>query len=183
MNEDLFLLIFKLAHQSFILDQIGIFLASYLPYFLILAALILIFSEPDWRRRIFLISEAALAIVLSRGLVVNIIRFFYPKPRPFEVFDIEPLISGVGHSLPSGHASILFALATIVFYINRRWGGWFLILVSLNGLARVFGGVHFPLDILAGAAIGILSGYFVSELLKPYLLRLSVSKGSDGGVP
>lgn len=172
MNEELFRLIFQFAHRSSFLDQVGIFLANYLAYILILAAGVLIFYKHDWRERLFYLIAGALSVVVGRGVIGSSLHFFYPALRPFEVLDIEPLFRSSGFSFPSGHAMILFAVSMIVFYISRRWGFWFFILASVNGVARVFSGVHFPLDILAGAAIGVLSGFLVFTFLKPYLLRL-----------
>jgi undecaprenyl-diphosphatase len=48
-----------------------------------------------------------------------------------------------------------------VWYANRKWGIVYLILVALMGVARIYVGVHWPLDILGGAAIGILSAMII----------------------
>ncbi|MDO8574469.1 MAG: phosphatase PAP2 family protein [bacterium] len=171
INEELFRLVFQFAHRSVFLDWVGIFLATYLPYLLVLAALVLIFYKRDWREKFFYVIEAILSVVIGWGIVSNSLRFFYGQLRPFEVFDVEPLVNGFGYSFPSGHASILFALSMVVFYVNKRWGMWFFVLSLINGVSRIFAGVHYPLDILAGAAIGVLSGFLVYMFLKPYLNR------------
>ena len=177
MNEEVFRLIFQFAHRSSFLDQVGVFLANYLPYLMVLAAGVLIFYKRDWRERFFYLIAMALSVVVGRGIISGSLRFFYPALRPYDALDIEPLFQVSGYSFPSGHAVILFAVSMIVFYINRRWGFWFLILASINALARVFSGVHFPLDILAGAAIGVLSGFLVFTILKSYLNQLGFHKG------
>lgn len=165
LDLSIFRAIHNLSGQSKFLDWVGIFLADYLGYFLILASLILLFSL---QKRFYFFSLAALSLLLSWGLIVEIIRVIYYRPRPFLDLGFTALIdhSATG-SFPSGHAAFFFTLAFAVFYFNRRWGFWFLVAAVLMGLARIFAGVHWPTDIVAGAAIGLLSVVAVRYLL-PY---------------
>jgi undecaprenyl-diphosphatase len=57
-------------------------------------------------------------------------------------------------SFPSGHAAGSFAFASFVFVLNRRAGAPLLVVAALIALSRVALGVHYPSDVLAGAAIG-----------------------------
>jgi undecaprenyl-diphosphatase len=179
LNRYFFDLIFSLARRNFLLDDLGIFLSQYLPYLLVLAFLVLIFKEKSGRRRVFLFCEGALSIILARGLLTEIIRFFYNHPRPFEALNFTPLIPEAGSSFPSGHAAFFFALSLVVFYVNLKWGIWFFILSSLNGLARILVGVHWPADILSGAVIGLLSAWTIHQLLKPYFPKLNENKSEE----
>ncbi len=165
-NYSVFQFIYHFAHRSVLLDFLGIFFAQYLAYFLVLAFLILAWREAGWRRRFYLFAEGVLAVILSRGLVTEIIRFFYQHPRPFEVFNFTPLIPESGPSFPSGHMTFFFALAMVVWYANREWGIWFFILSAIIGAARIYVGVHWPLDILGGIAIGLACGAAVHWILK-----------------
>lgn len=164
-NRALFEVIFRFSHRNFIFDYLSVSSAEYLTYFLVVAALVLFARAPQWRLRWFRIAEAALAVILSRGILTPLIRFFYDHPRPSELLGIAPLISEVSSSFPSGHAAFLFALAMAVFYVNRQWGIWFFSLAVLNGLARILVGVHWPLDIVGGAAVGIVSAMLVHLVL------------------
>ena len=119
--------IFSFAHRSMWLDQLGIFLAEYLPYILILSALVLIFTEPGWKRRIFFFSQMVIVFILGRGILVEAIHFFYPVLRPFAELGFTPLISESGFAFPSGHATMFFGLAMVMFYINKKWGVWYFI--------------------------------------------------------
>ncbi len=166
LNLSLFQLIYGLSHRIFLLDDLGIFCAQYLPYLLVLIFFILVFYEKGWRRKWYIFSEAAIAVILSRGFLTETIRFFYNHPRPFDVLGFAPLISESGSSFPSAHAALFFALAMVVFYRNRKWGIWFLIWAFVNGIARIYVGVHWPLDILGGAVIGIISAIFIHWLLR-----------------
>ena len=168
LNQKIFEVFFGFSHRNFILDTVFVFLAKFLPYFLVLGFLVLIFYRSSSRRRLFFYIEALLALILGSGLLVQFFRFFYHYPRPFEEIGFTPLITGpASSSFPSNHAAILFALSLLVFYLNRRVGLWFFVLSLLNGLARVVVGVHWPLDILGGALIGLLAAFLIHRWLDP----------------
>jgi len=52
----------------------------------------------------------------------------------------------------------------VLFLYNKKFGYIFFIAAFLISLARVFGGIHYPLDILAGAIVGIFSGWLVERI-------------------
>lgn len=168
LDQVIFNAIHGLAGKSRLIDLLGIFLADYLGYFLLAGALYLIFSEKDWRKRCQSLLFTALTIILSRGLFTEIIRFFYNRQRPFAVLGFPPLINHeMAASFPSGHAAFYFALALAIFYLaSRVWGWRFLGAALVIGLARVFVGVHWPLDILAGLLVALISFYLVKLLFK-----------------
>lgn len=168
IEQKLFLWIHALTGASQILDFFGIFFAEYLGYFLILASILLIWSLNGWQKRMHYFSFLAVALILSRGIFTELIRFFYYRPRPFLVFNFAPLIAEAEKTaFPSGHAAFYFALALTVFLINRKWGWYFIAAASLMGLSRVFIGVHWPLDIIGGALVAGISVYIADLLFKP----------------
>ncbi|MFQ5752149.1 MAG: hypothetical protein ACE5HI_09150, partial [bacterium] len=81
LNRSLFELLFQLSGQNAIFDGVTIFLARFLPYFLVLGFLIFVFKRPAWKMRWLIFAEGALAVILARGIVTEIIRFFYHRPR------------------------------------------------------------------------------------------------------
>lgn len=183
-NTYFFQLIHGLSGKWWLLDWLGIFLASYLNYFLILIAIFLLIKEKNWRWRIYFFCLAGLSVILARGVFTEIIRFFYYQPRPFLVLQIQPLVNhDITGSFPSGHATAYFALALAIFYFlqrvsvvdeahferqnkfNRKLGWWCLGMAFLIGLGRIFVGIHWPLDILVGAAIGLGSAFLIKKLL------------------
>jgi len=171
-NSALFKIINSWAGQNQWLDQFMVFSAEWLGYFLILlllTPLLLTFfirnnRISSWARfallkwtyyREMLVVSLAAAII-SRLIFTEAIRFFYYNPRPFLVLEnvnqlIEHETTG---SLPSGHASFYFALATGVFLYNKKAGYAYFALAGLMGFARIFCGVYSPLDIVAGAVLG-----------------------------
>ena len=167
IDYSIFQLIHGLANRWWLFDWLGIFLAQYLPYLIVLFAFFLLAKEKNWRQRIYFFCLAGLSVILARGVITEIIRFFYYRPRPFLALQFQSLLgnSDIAGSFPSGHAAAYFALALAVFYINRKLGWWFLGAAFLVGLGRIFVGVHWPLDILAGAVIGLGSAFLVRKFL------------------
>lgn len=93
-------------------------------------------------------------------VVVSLFRRIYSAPRPYEQLDIQPLIhkDTVGKSFPSRHVFSIFLIGMTFFYIERPIGIFIGILGIVMAYARVIGGVHYPKDVAAGAAMGILCG-------------------------
>ena len=67
-------------------------------------------------------------------------------------------------SFPSGHATTAFALAAVVGFVSPRWFYPGLALAAVIGFSRISEGVHYPSDVIAGAALGLLGAYFVRWL-------------------
>jgi len=161
LNQKLFPFFYAAGHHNAFWDVLAIFFAEWLPYLLVIAFLVLVYYRKGWRRKVYLFCEAALAIILARGIVTEVIHYFYHEPRPFSFFNFAPLFNETSWSFPSGHAAWFFALALVVLFANRKWGWWFLVLAVLMGIARIYAGVHWPMDVLGGAATGLLCAWFV----------------------
>jgi undecaprenyl-diphosphatase len=174
MNLEVFNAIHGLAGRYRLLDGLGVFAADILPYLMVLAALYFAFTMRGWRQRIFVAVEGALAVLLAHDIINATIRYFYPRLRPFAMLDFTPLLLGKtpDNSFASGHMTIFFAISTVMFCINRKWGICFAVLSLIMGIGRIFVGIHWPIDILAGAGIGIFSGLLVYFLTKKYWLQI-----------
>ncbi|TSC75233.1 MAG: Bacitracin transport permease protein BCRC [Parcubacteria group bacterium Gr01-1014_30] len=148
------------------LDTLAVFLARYFEFFLILSLLLLLAfnSKKYWR----MLTESFGAAILSRFVITDLIRWFWQRPRPFVENHINLLFdyNASAASFPSGHAAFYFALALTLYLRNKKLGSVFLLAAFLISFARVFAGVHWPSDILAGAVIGIFSGWLVFKLSK-----------------
>jgi undecaprenyl-diphosphatase len=81
------------------------------------------------------------------------------RMRPFEAHhQIHPLYVVHSSSFPAGHAATAFAGAVLLSLLAPRLAPAFLALATLIGLSRIYDGVHYPTDVLAGAALGALVG-------------------------
>ncbi len=63
------------------------------------------------------------------------------------------------YSFPSGHTVTAFLVAGVVAYVSPRWRIPALALAALVGLSRVAVGVHWPLDVVAGAIFGLVAAW------------------------
>ena len=91
---------------------------------------------------------------------VSILRKIINRPRPYEKLGISPLIKKdkKGESMPSRHVFSVFMIATSFLYVLPALSVPLFIIGILLSAVRIIGGVHYPSDILVGAAIGIISG-------------------------
>ena len=174
INMDLYFfhLINGFAGRWMWLDYFGMFCADYLGYVLLVALLVYlaINLKKYWR----MVLEAIVAAVFTRFVLTAIIRYLWFRPRPFVSLNFIPLInqSPTEASFPSGHASFFFALSTIVYFYNKKAGIIFYIASLFIIIARVFVGVHWPSDILAGAVLGILMGWVLNKLFRKHAHKI-----------
>ena len=157
----------NLAGQYRIFDALVIFLAGYFQYLLIAIFLLLLFfsgyGKPE-KLRIFWVT--VISITVARLGAVELIRFFYHRPRPFMAIQVHQLLSENEWSFPSGHSAFFFAMAMAIYFYNKKWGTWFFIAAILMNISRIIAGVHYPSDIIGGAIIGMAVAYIVFTLLK-----------------
>lgn len=110
----------------------------------------------------------AVIIALCLSLLINnlILKNLIVRIRPYEVIEgLQILIPKQSDfSFPSGHTGSSFA-AAIVFYrcMGKKYGIAAIILAVLIAFSRLYIGVHYPTDVLAGMITGIAIGYFVSK--------------------
>lgn len=109
---------------------------------------------------------AAGAIGLANA-VTTAINGIVDRPRPFVDNDLTLLFyAPTDPSFPSNTASVGFAMATAVFLRRRRLGGGLYVLAFCWSLTRIYAGVHYPTDVLAGAGIGIVAALVVAGLFR-----------------
>lgn len=123
------------------------------PFVALLVLLILI--KGGARGRIF-VAFLVLSVAMTDGVVCHSLKEAIGRLRPFnDIPDAHVLVRRGGNgSMPSSHAANWFAGMTVAFIYYRR--GWWLILppALVVCFGRVYNGVHYPGDVLAGALIG-----------------------------
>lgn len=175
MDTTLFNYINGLATHWRILDDVAIFFAAYLQYILGGILLVLLFWPKRQRLHDRIMVVLATGAGLLAGLVVKpLIVFFYVRPRPFLILPQAHLLlsektAEYYQAFPSGHTIVFFAISYVVYRFNKPLGWIFFIASGLIGLVRIYAGVHWPSDVLAGAILGILTGWLVCWIYTKYL--------------
>lgn len=145
---------FAFHHDGFE-DPLSLYVGASQALFLALVVLLVIFDAGSGRRR-----RAGVAAGLGAGLALacaQVISRIADRPRPF-VDDPGGVHLFARHvadaSFPSDHATAAFAIATAVFLRDRRLGAVVLAFAAVLAAGRVALGMHYPSDVLAGAALG-----------------------------
>lgn len=167
LNRDLFLLINAPAAPDPLVALIATFIAD--DVILLVMALLVglwIWGRPEARAGLLSVA-AATAAALGINQVLGMLWF---EPRPFMV--------GLGHTLlahapdnsfPSDHGTFMWSVGfgLVATGAARRWGG----AVALAGVAvawaRIYLGVHFPVDMLAAAGVGLVGAAGARVVLRP----------------
>lgn len=110
--------------------------------------------------------QMAIELILGMTILmlsVQIMKTLIHRKRPFSNFTNIRIVGSraIGQSFPSGHTSQAFFLATLLwtFFGRNLWIGVILYLIaSLVGITRIYVGMHYPRDVLGGAALGIAMG-------------------------
>ncbi len=106
----------------------------------------------------------ALALLFCNALIKDL-SYVYFRPRPFATETVKLLFYRPSvSSFPSIPIEVAFCFAAGAWYASPRLGKWLGVLGALYALARVYAGVHFPSDVIAGALIGVGMVYIIVRL-------------------
>jgi undecaprenyl-diphosphatase len=116
------------------------------------------------RRRLPLVSALSLLSAALGSALAFLIKEWTDRARPpLADAGVEPLVATPqSPSFPSGHAATAFAAATVVAAFHPRLRVPIYALAALVALSRVYLGVHYWLDIVAGAALGVIVGLLIA---------------------
>lgn len=109
----------------------------------------------------------AVAILLADAAAV-VVKALVDRPRPFVRYPEPKILVPRPHdaSFPSGHAATSFAAATILSFAFPKAAPAFLVLAAAVAYSRVYVGVHYPLDVIGGAALGALVAIALLRLVR-----------------
>jgi undecaprenyl-diphosphatase len=119
-----------------------------------------------WRRPWFLLllvtadlAANGLSYLLRQWIGRDRPPLVYPEPRPL----VHTPHSG---AFPSGHSSVAFACATVIAWTSPKLAVPAFVLAAAIAFSRVYVGVHWPLDVLGGAALGVSLGTLLAFLAR-----------------
>ena len=134
-------------------------------------------------RRLRAVAAALVATVAGASLLRLVLQWGLQRPRPTMV---QALVHAGGYSFPSGHATasaaFYLALCSLLFHATRNVAvrsaavATCTAVIALVGFSRVYLGVHYPSDVLAGWALAAFWTALVS-----LLLRRRCAKGPRSG--
>lgn len=161
-----FLLFLQESVRNPILNTIMIFITSLGDGGFIWIAATIVLLVPKKTRKVGMMSAAALlgSLLINNNLIKNLVQ----RPRPFVTFtDIRILIPTPSEfSFPSGHTSSSFAAAAVFYrFLPKKLGVPSVVLAGLIGFSRLYVGVHYPTDVIAGVFMGILLSYMAEYLV------------------
>ncbi len=170
MDYLIFRTINNLAGKSVCLDSLGIFLADRFCY--VLLGILILFLLKNYKKYRSMVIKAFAAGIIAWFFIAELVKFLWVRPRPFVENQVNLLLPHEADgSFPSGHASFFFALSTVVYLYNKKVGILFFIASALISISRVFVGIHWPTDILAGAIAGIFVGWLVNKVARTIIKR------------
>ncbi len=164
------------AHGSSFLDALATlfhYLGQTLFYIPILALIYWSFDKKLGQRLLF-------ALVLSSVLVTGA-KMAFQAPRPDAAFpdQVRSVVAQTGYGLPSGHVAMsLVVWGYAAYWLRRRWlWGLLAIYLAVMAWARLYAGVHYPQDVIAGFILGVAALWLfirIADPLETAWLKLSV---------
>lgn len=109
-------------------------------------------------------------IVVSGVPVAQGVKYAMMRDRPSYLFFAHPQEPIHTRSFPSGHTTTSFAIAALLLLMtwrtpNAKWAWLALVWAALVGVSRIYRGVHWPTDVLAGICAGVFSACLVYLLM------------------
>lgn len=173
LDERLFFLINGLAGKSEALDRFMTLVVGeyFIPVAIVMVLLAMWFLGKDVQRRERNQRAVwyALVGVGFANAIVEVLNNFVYRLRPFEAYpgDVTLLFyQPTDPSFPANAAAAGFAFALGAWFGNRKAAYLILVLAVLWSFARVYVGVHYPLDVVGGAAIGIVATFAAYGFLR-----------------
>ena len=128
--------------------------------FVVPATLVAVYLLVKGGQRGRVVVVCAVLVVICADASATVLRNHFQRPRPCQALQGVQLLVGCSDSFsfPSNHATNAFALAAFFAVYYRRLAIPLFLFAALVGYSRIYVGVHYPTDVLAGAVLGVMLG-------------------------
>ncbi|MBI4141628.1 phosphatase PAP2 family protein [Candidatus Woesearchaeota archaeon] len=100
------------------------------------------------------------------------VKLLFFRPRPFVSHEVNLLVDHLKTaSFPSRHTDLAFVFAQSVFFVDKKTGFLAFAVALLVGFSRIFVGVHYPFDVLAGVFFGIAGAFAAFRIIDYFWKR------------
>ena len=168
MESKILLWINNSMHSNTILNSFWTFISKISDsgfIWIIFIAVLLLFK--DTRKLGFIVGLSLAFSAISGFIIKNLIA----RPRPYDTNpELLEFLKSMSYntpdsySFPSGHTSSAFAVSFALLFVNKKYSYPSLILSILIAFSRLFLCVHYPIDIIGGAMLGIISSYITINI-------------------
>jgi membrane-associated phospholipid phosphatase len=161
------------------------FVHLFLPAGIVIAVVLIAGFVVAWNRSVLPVVAGAVAAGIA-WVLANVAKVIADRPRPYQVVADAVLRQSPAHgtSFPSSHTAVTAAVViALVPFLPRVLAAVAIAYAVLVGWSRVYLGVHYPLDVLAGAGIGMAVGGAVLLALGILLHRAGQQAQSRAAAP
>jgi undecaprenyl-diphosphatase len=186
MNTQIFYFFYNLSHKSTMLDGVAVFITDTFDKIVLgLAICYMVYlftTHPYWKlkNKLEKLWEAFIVTASTIGAyaAAYILKILVHAPRPFVTHrNVYPLVSETSYSsFPSGHATLFFALAMVIYFYDKRIGLVFFFFAVLIAISRMVVGVHYPIDVIAGALLGVVTSWVLHRYILKSVSTIFLSK-------
>lgn len=147
------------------IDLVTTFTASILIWLMFLGLIILWVIDGRFKKELVL--HAIVASIFA-WLASIMLKDIFHSQRPYLVDGAKYLVFWIPKfemgAFPSTHAAASFALSLTIWFHDRKIGFFYLFSSTLIGIARVLANVHYPIDIIGGAVVGIIAAILIERV-------------------
>ena len=160
MNNNLFRMVNDIGKEFTFINFPMVIIAEYTVFFLAIFVILFWFTKNKENKIMLICGGIAFILAETMGKVAGLLHF---NKQPFAVLsNTNQLIDkAINNSFPSDHTILFFSFCMSFWLFKKgKWIVWVLLAI-LVGVSRIWVGVHYPLDVLVGAFIGITSAVII----------------------